>query len=84
MATQNKQIQIIELGETPYEKALNIQEDLFNKVIAVKRANRQNEVHQGNKKLFVMGGTRSGIYAWKEWQARTFVTRRKAIEGKRD
>ena len=49
MATQNKQIQIIELGETPYEKALNIQEDLFNKVIAVKRANRQNEVHQATK-----------------------------------
>ena len=49
MSTQNKQIQIIELGETPYEKALNIQEDLFNKVIAVKRANRQNEVHQATK-----------------------------------
>ena len=42
MATQNKQIELIELGLTSYKRALAIQEDLFNKIILVKRANRQN------------------------------------------
>ncbi|MDA9833960.1 lipoyl(octanoyl) transferase LipB [Flavobacteriaceae bacterium] len=44
MAPQNKQIELIELGNTPYQKALEIQETLFNQIITVKRANRQNEI----------------------------------------
>ena len=43
MEIQNKQVQLIELGRTPYQEALKIQEDLFNQIIAVKRANRKND-----------------------------------------
>ena len=35
MAPQNKQIELIELGNTPYQKALEIQETLFNQIITV-------------------------------------------------
>ena len=49
MATQNKQIELIELGLTSYKRALAIQEDLFNKIILVKRANRQNTIQESTK-----------------------------------
>jgi lipoyl(octanoyl) transferase len=49
MATQNKQIELIELGLISYGKALAIQEDLFNKIILVKRANRQNTIQESTK-----------------------------------
>ena len=49
MATQNKQIELIELGLISYKKALAIQEDLFNKIILVKRANRQNTIQKSTK-----------------------------------
>ena len=46
MEIQNKQVQLIELGRTPYQEALKIQEDLFNQIIAVKRANRKNDIQE--------------------------------------
>ena len=49
MEIQNKQVQLIELGRTPYQEALKIQEDLFNQIIAVKRANRQNDIQEPTK-----------------------------------
>ena len=49
MEIQNKQVQLIELGRTPYQEALKIQEDLFNQIIAVKRVNRQNDIHEPTK-----------------------------------
>lgn len=49
MEIQNKQVQLKELGRTPYQEALKIQEDLFNQIIAVKRANRQNDIHEPTK-----------------------------------
>ena len=52
MAPQNKQIELIELGNTPYQKALEIQETLFNQIITVKRANRQNEIPALTKNYF--------------------------------
>ena len=53
MAPQNKQIELIELGNTPYQKALEIQETLFNQIITVKRANRQNEIPALTKNYFL-------------------------------
>lgn len=53
MAPQNKQIELIELGNTPYQKALEIQETLFNQIITVKRANRQNEIQALTKNYFL-------------------------------
>ena len=49
MEIQNKQVQLIELGRTSYQEALKIQEDLFNQIIAVKRANRQNDIQEPTK-----------------------------------
>jgi len=49
MEIQNKQVQLIELGRTPYQEALKIQEDFFNQIIAVKRANRQNDIQEPTK-----------------------------------
>ena len=49
MEIQNKQVQLIELARTPYQEALKIQEDLFNQIIAVKRANRQNDIQEPTK-----------------------------------
>ena len=49
MEIKNKQVQLIELGRTPYLEALKIQEDLFNQIIAVKRANRQNDIQEPTK-----------------------------------
>lgn len=49
MEIKNKQVQLIELGRTPYQEALKIQEDLFNQIIAVKRANRQNDIQEPTK-----------------------------------
>lgn len=49
MEVKNKQVQLIELGRTPYREALKIQEDLFNQIIAVKRANRQNDIQEPTK-----------------------------------
>ena len=53
MSPQNKQIALIELGNTPYQKALEIQETLFNQIITVKRANRQNEIPALTKNYFL-------------------------------
>ena len=49
MEIQNKQVQLIELGRTPYQEALKIQEDLFNQIIAVKRSNRQKDIQEPTK-----------------------------------
>jgi len=49
MATQNKQVELIKLRLTSYKRALAIQEDLFNKIILVKRANRQNTIQESTK-----------------------------------
>ena len=49
MEIKNKQVQLIELGRTPYQEALKIQEDFFNQIIAVKRANRQNDIQEPTK-----------------------------------
>jgi lipoyl(octanoyl) transferase len=49
MINQNKQIKLIELGMTSYQKALEVQEELFNQIIAVKRANRRIEIEQLTK-----------------------------------
>ena len=49
MEIQNKQVQLIELGRTPYQEALKIQEDFFNQIIAVKRANIQNDIQEPTK-----------------------------------
>ena len=49
MEIQNKQVQLIELGRTPYQEALKIQEDFFNQIIAVKSANRQNDIQEPTK-----------------------------------
>ena len=49
MEIQNKQVQLIELGRTPYQEASKIQEDFFNQIIAVKRANRQNDIQEPTK-----------------------------------
>lgn len=43
MTQKNKTIQLIELGLKPYSKALSFQEELFNKIIATKRANRNQQ-----------------------------------------
>jgi len=43
MTQKNKTIQLIELGLKSYQKALAVQEKLFNQTIAIKRANRNQQ-----------------------------------------
>jgi lipoyl(octanoyl) transferase len=42
MNTKNKKVVVIDLGYSPYNEALTIQEKLFNQIISVKRKNRAN------------------------------------------
>ena len=42
MNTKNKKVAVIDLGYSPYNEALTIQEKLFNQIISVKRKNRAN------------------------------------------
>lgn len=55
MTQKNKTIQLIELGLKSYQKALAVQEKLFNQTIAIKRANRnqQQQTHTENYLLWV-------------------------------
>ena len=53
MEIQNKHVQLKELGRTPYQEALKIQEDLFNQIIAAKRANRQNDIQEPTKNYLI-------------------------------
>ena len=46
MNTKNKKVAVIDLGYSPYNEALTIQEKLFNQIISVKRKNRANGKHE--------------------------------------
>ncbi|MGY8969024.1 MAG: lipoyl(octanoyl) transferase LipB, partial [Flavobacteriales bacterium] len=46
MNIKNKKVAVIDLGYSPYEEALTIQEKLFNNIISVKRKNRANGTHE--------------------------------------
>ena len=43
MKQQNKEVKLIELGVKPYQTAWDFQEELFQKIIAVKRSNREEQ-----------------------------------------
>lgn len=46
MNIKNKKVAVIDLGYSPYNEALAIQEKLFNQIISVKRKNRANGKHE--------------------------------------
>ena len=46
MNIKNKKVAVIDLGHSPYNEALTIQEKLFNHIISLKRKNRTNGKHQ--------------------------------------
>ena len=46
MNIKNKKVDVIDLGYSPYEDALTIQEFFFNQIISVKRKNRANGIHE--------------------------------------